>query len=246
MNKTELQKLKYEDLKEIAKTMDIKIPKTKDELIEKMLKCFNEYEKYKKEKVDKYQKIEQLGEKGKEGITYLVKDKKGNEYAMKTFKKNKSSDKIRYEAKLQQMAYKEGVSPEIIEIDTFSKYIIMEKMDNHLLDIMKKQNGNLTQIQQKQIIKIFKGLDNAKVFHGDSNLLNYMYKNKKIYIIDFGMSKEIDEKLIKKLNTETPNIDIMTLGFILKLKEFNCPKTSYSYLIKFLKDEDIKTFNINI
>ena len=71
-----------------------------------------------------------------------------------------------------------------------------------------------------------------------------MYKNKKLYIIDFGMSKEIDDKLTKKLGTETPNIDIMTLGFVLKLKEFKCPESSYSYLIKYISSDNQKKFNI--
>jgi hypothetical protein len=71
-----------------------------------------------------------------------------------------------------------------------------------------------------------------------------MYKDKKLYIIDFGMSKEIDEKLIKKLGTKTPNLDLMTLGFILKLKEFKCPFSSYSYLIKHIKEDEIQKFKL--
>lgn len=70
-------------------------------------------------------------------------------------------------------------------------------MDEHLFDVMKRQCGNITEIQQKQILDIFIKLDDALVFHGDSNILNYMLKNNKIYIIDFGMSKHIDEKLKK-------------------------------------------------
>jgi hypothetical protein len=87
MNISQLNVLTYNELKNIATGMDIKIPKKKEDLIIDMLKCFKEYEKYKKEKVDKYEKIKQLGEKGKEGTTYLVKTIDGNEYAMKTFKK---------------------------------------------------------------------------------------------------------------------------------------------------------------
>jgi len=34
-----------------------------------------------------YTIIKQIGNEGKEGKTFLVKDRKGNEYAMKTFKK---------------------------------------------------------------------------------------------------------------------------------------------------------------
>ena len=101
MNVDDLQKLKFDELKKIALGMDIKIPKTKAELVTIMFDCFREYENYKKEKIDKYTKIKQLGNKGKEGITYLVKTNDELKYAMKTFKKNKSSDKLRKEARFQ-------------------------------------------------------------------------------------------------------------------------------------------------
>lgn len=244
MNISQLNVLTYNELKNIATGMDIKIPKKKEDLIIDMLKCFKEYEKYKKEKVDKYEKIKQLGEKGKEGTTYLVKTIDGNEYAMKTFKKTKSSDRLRKEAYLQEKASEFNITPKIIEIDTISKYIVMEKLDEHLLDKMKKQDGNLTENQQKQIIKIFKFLDKAKVFHADSNILNYMFKGKKLYIIDFGMSQLIDEKLIKKLGIDTPNLTLMNLGFILKLKELKCPPSSYSYLITFISNKDKSKYGL--
>ena len=71
-----------------------------------------------------------------------------------------------------------------------------------------------------------------------------MLKGKKIYLIDYGFAKEINSKLIKKLKTDTPNIKIMLLGFILKLKELNCPSTSYDFLITFLSEDDIEMYNI--
>ena len=156
MDIEQLNILTYKELKEIALEMDIIIPKKKETLIRDMLICFKEYEKYKEQKVDKYIKIKQLGDKGKEGTTYLVKTIDNIQYAMKTFKKTKSSNKIRKETELQQKVSEYDIAPKIIEIDTVSKYIVMERMDNHLFDIMKKQNGMLKESQQKQIIKIFK------------------------------------------------------------------------------------------
>ena len=244
MDISQLNGLSYKELKEIALGMDIKIPKKKEDLVLEMLKCFKEYEKYKNEKIDKYEKIKQLGNKGKEGITYLVKTKDGKEYAMKTFRKTKSSDRLKKEVELQKMASEFNISPKVIEIDTVSKYIVMEKMDQHLIDIMKKQDGTLTEIQQKQVIKIFKTLDKAKVFHGDCNILNYMYKKTKLYIIDFGMSQLINENMVKKLGIDTPNLTLMNLGFILKLKELKCPPSSYSYLITFVSDKDKSKYGL--
>ena len=189
-------------------------------------------------KISIYKKYEQLGNVGKEGITYLVKNENGDEYAMKTFKKTKSSARIQNESDLQKKASLYEISPKIFDVNLEEKYIVMEKLDRHLFDVMKKQNGNLTKLQQQQIIKIYKNLDKSGVFHGDSNILNYMFKDKKLYMIDFGMSKHIDENLIKKVGTKNPNLDLMTLGFILKLKELKCPETSYSYLMTYVSDLD--------
>ena len=36
----------------------------------------------------------------------------------------------------------------------------------------------------------------------------------------------------------------MTLGFILKLKEMNCPAESYSYLLQFVKEDDKIQFKL--
>ena len=112
--------------------MGISPKRNKGNYIESISKAFTEYEEYKKEKIDKYTKIEQIGLKGKEGTTYLVKDKKGKEYAMKTFRKTKSSAKLQKEVELQEKMSKLGVAPKIYDYDVVSKYIVMEKMDKHL------------------------------------------------------------------------------------------------------------------
>ena len=195
-------------------------------------------------KINKYTKCEQLGNTGKEGVTYLVKNENGDEYAMKTFKKTKSSARLQNEANLQIKSSEYEISPKIIEVNVEEKYIVMEKLDRHLFDVMKKQNGNLTKLQQQQIIKIYKNLDKAGVFHGDSNILNYMYKERKLFMIDFGMSKYIDDNLIKKVGTRNPNLDLMTLGFILKLKELKCPETSYSHLLTYVSELDKEKYKL--
>jgi tRNA A-37 threonylcarbamoyl transferase component Bud32 len=240
-----LQNLSYNNLVKIGEDMGISVSKRKDELIDSILVCFKEYEEYKKEKIDKYTRVKQIGNKGKEGVTYLVKTQGGKTFAMKTFKKTKSSDRLIQEAELQERASEFGISPEVIDVDTVSKYIVMEKLDKHLVDIMEEQKGDLTEDQQKQIINIYKKLDQAKVFHGDSNILNYMLKKNRIYIIDFGMSKYIDDKLMKKLGTNTPNFTLMNLGFILKLKELECPPTAYCYLLKFVSKDDKTKYGLD-
>lgn len=227
-----LRSLTLPELKQIAKDVEL-VEENKEKLILKILKCFEEYEKHKKN----YKIGEQLGNKGKDGVTYLVTIE-GDEYAMKTFNKKKSKQNIQKEADLQEMASKYNIAPKIIDVDIVNNYIVMEKMDKHLYEVMKKQNGNLSEKQQKEILNIFNKLDEAKVLQNDANILNYMYKNNKLYIIDFGISKMIDEKLKKKLGSSRPNYEIMTVGFIIKLKELKCPETSYSYLLKHVSEEN--------
>ena len=245
MDYSQLEKYTCSELKMLAEKMDLRVYRGKTDLIRVITEAFKEYEDYKKEKIDKYERLEQLGEKGKEGTTFLVRNREGKEYAMKTFRKQKSSKNLKKESELQKMAAAMGASPEVIEIDTVSKYIVMERMDTHLVDLIKKQEGILTKHQQKQIISIYKKLDRAQVFHGDANLLNYMCKGRKLYIIDFGMAKEITPNLIKKLGTETPNMHIMTLGLAIKLRDSKYPKTSYAYILKHLSEDQKSQFGFN-
>lgn len=239
-----LNDLTYFELKTMAVEMGLKIRRSKKDLICTITKAFNEYNQYKKEKIDKYTQIKNLGE-GKEGTTYLVRTKEGREYAMKTFRKQKSSKNLRKEAELQQIAASVGISPNVIDIDTVSKYIVMDLMETHLWNHIVQNEGLLPKTFQKQIISIFKKLDSCGVFHADANIMNYMIKGKKLYIIDFGMAKQITSELKKKLKTNTPNMTFMTLGLVLKLKELNCPPQSYSYLARYISDHDKKRFEIN-
>lgn len=239
MNHSRLGKFTYTELRDIALDMGIKPRKSKDKLI----KDITEYIKNYNNSIT-YERQKQLGDRGKEGVTYLVRSPGESKYAMKTFRKRKSSNTLRKEAELQRQASTVGICPNIVDINTEDKYIVMQKMDKHLVEVMKEQNGDLTIQQQKQIVKIFKNLDNVKVFHGDSNIMNYMYKGRKLYIIDFGMSKYIDNKLIKKLGTSTPNMDIGLLGFILKLKELKTPSSAYSHLKTFISESDRQRFKL--
>lgn len=239
-----LEKTSHSELKKMAKEMDLPSHKSRSGYISDIQGAFSEYENYKTKKVDEYTRISQLGNKGKEGTTYLVRDSRNREFAMKTFRKTKSSNTLKNEYLLQKQASKAGIAPRVVEYDSVSKYIVMEKMDLHLVDLMKKQKGNLLRNQQMQILEIFEKLDEAKVFHADSNILNYMIKGPKIYLIDYGFSKEITTRLCKKLGTDQPNTRIMTLGLVLKLMEMKCPPSAWKYLKRKISDDEIKRFNI--
>jgi Kae1-associated kinase Bud32 len=243
MNYCNLEKYTLTELKQMAVKMELPMKRSKKEMIEIISKAFKEYEDYKKDKIDKYTRYEQLGDKGKEGVTYLVKDRHGKEYAMKTFRRDKSSQTLKNEFNLQKKASKGGITPRVHDFDTTSKYIVMDRMDSHLYEYIKKK-GYLCKKYQERILFIFNKLDEAGVFHGDANILNYMIKDNQVYIIDFGFSKEITPQLLKKLGTERPNYHLMTIGLILKLKELGLTDMSYKYLQKALPQEYVTKYKL--
>lgn len=229
MDFKKLDDFSYGDLKEIAIEMGLQVRKNKSDLISDIISAFKEYEEYKRKYVDKYQKIRQIGT-GKEGTVYLVRNRAGDEYAMKTFRSQKSIKTFLKEADLQRLASKAGVAPKVYMVDPVGKCIVMEKMDRHLLDVMKSQKGDLKKSQQLEIIDLYKKLDDAGVFQGDCNLNNYMYRDRKLYLIDYGLAKEITEKLCKKLDTDKPNTTLGLLAFVLKLKDMKYPETSWKHI----------------
>jgi tRNA A-37 threonylcarbamoyl transferase component Bud32 len=186
----------FNELKKMGEKMGLNMRRSRESMIKELTKGFQKYEEYKKNKFDKYKKVSKLGE-GKEGKTYFVIDKKNKEYAMKTFKKTKSSDTLRTEYNLQKKASSVGVAPLVYDYDTIGKRILMEKMDEHLLDRIKEKKA-CVKSQQLRILDIFKKLDEVSVFHNDANLSNYMLKGDTIYLIDYGFAKEITPKLKKK------------------------------------------------
>lgn len=243
MDIEKLSGLSYQELKDIGKKLSIPIPKSKVQLISDIMICLRDYEAYKKDHMDCYKKIKQLGEKGKEGTSFLVEVADGTQYAMKTFRPQKSVATLTREAELQKKGATEGISPEVIDVDLVGKAIVMEKLDRHLVDVMRKNNG-LSEQYQRQIIGIYKKLDSVGVFHGDANLLNYMLKGRKLYIIDYGMARAITPSLVAKLGTDTPNLNIMTLGLVLKLRDMGYPRTSYEYLVSKLSHRQVEKFNL--
>lgn len=178
----------------------------------------------------KYKIGRQLGLDGRDGKTFLVEDKFGCQYAMKKFKKNKSEKKIADEVLFQRVCSNVFISPKIVDVDLRKKFIVMEKMDFHLLDEINAKNGIFSKKRQHELVRILKKMDKLKIFHGDVNILNFMIKNGKLFVIDFGMSKKITDTLIKKVGTTHPNLRLVLLSFITKLAEAGVNANSISYL----------------
>ena len=180
--------------------------------------------------LDPYTVVKQLGSKGKDANVYLVRNSKGKLYARKQFRKNKNISAIKKEVDMQKIAASVKLSPKIIEYDLNKKYIIMQALDKNLFDLMKKKNGKISQKYQKEMLKIFKTLDQIGIFHKDPSPLNFMLDSKDdLYIIDFGMASNIN----KQKDGSNPNYDQMTLGMLLKLRSV-CPNVTYKVLEKSL------------
>lgn len=253
-----LNLLNVNDLREISKQVGIENPEniSKTDLISYLKNGFKKYglpdkdvEKNKVERLseeksrNKYKIIDKLGHEGKEGTIYLVtKGKK--EYAMKQFKQTKSENNIQKEAKLLKIAYKIGVAPKVYDVDLENKWIVMEKLNKSLFDILKENQGKLSKQYQKRMIEICKKLDEAEIYHGDPSPLNFMEKDGQLYIIDFGFGSYIDEKYIQKNNTSKPNISFMILGFLLKIKDV-CDMNNFKELLKVIPKQDIEKFGLN-
>ncbi len=208
----ELEELDTQSLKTIAQKFKVSHRGDKNTVIHNIYDRYCDIKKY-----ISYTYIKQLGHEGKDGRTFLALNDQNQQVAIKIFRKNKKSAAIEREVKLQKIAAEYGISPKILDYDGDGKYIVMEKLDINLYDCFRKQNGQLTTSQQKSIIALFHKLDQCKVFHGDPNPLNFMKKDKKWYVIDFGFAKPINKNTIVRYG-ETPNIKFMPFGFLLKLR----------------------------
>jgi tRNA A-37 threonylcarbamoyl transferase component Bud32 len=243
MEKDSLERLTISELRQMAEKMDLEPSRRKGDLIQQIRNAFNEWENYKKEKVERYEKIKSLGNKGREAVAFLVYDHKHKkEYAQKQYRKNKSSTAIRREYEFQKKASERGISPKVVDCDTISKTITMEKMEYDLIDLIQKQKGKLTRKQQEDILKLFDGLDNLGIFHADSNSLNLMYTTQdELKIIDYGFAEEITPRIIKKYGTDKPNRLYLTMGLISQLKRI-FPESKFIYLEKTINPELLDKF----
>lgn len=221
--------LSLTELKRNAKELGLSTTrKTKKDLIQSITSHYNQFHRFLN-----YTYIRQLGHQGLDGRTFLARHlETGNEVAIKIFKPTKSASSIRREAELQQRASEAGLSPRVHEFDGEGQFIVMDVMEENLFDVFRRQKGVMTTKQQKDVLRLFQELDRIGIFHQDPNLLNFMYKNKKLYIIDFGMAKRITES-IRRRHGPSPNMALMPLGFYLKAKSI-APECSLPYLEKML------------
>jgi tRNA A-37 threonylcarbamoyl transferase component Bud32 len=222
-------KISTTELRNIANRFKLPLNniRTKAQLIEVVSSRYHQLSKY-----IKYSYIKQLGFEGLDGRTFLIRDDQSKEFAIKIYKDSKKSKDIEKEVQLQRIACAGGVAPHIIEYSACGKFVVMERLTITLYHLFREQDNVLTREQQKNIIKLFIKLDEAKVFHGDPNPLNFMRKNGKWYAIDYGFATAIDNKCIAKYGS-SPNMTFMPVGLYLKFKEV-FPRIQLSYIEKYI------------
>lgn len=224
MDYSDIENWSIQKLRDVISGFRLKTRRSRTDMISDILEA----------KDASYIREKQLGDPGKDAVTYQVNKK----FALKQFKPRKSSKRIEEEADLQRRV--RGSAPKIIDVDLERKYILMEKLDRHLIDVNSEKTVSAD--HQIQLLNLYDSLDKEGIFHGDANPLNYMYKKlrggrTKLYVIDFGMSKKITPSLVKKLGTSSPNRHIMTLGMILKLKLLGFPYESYEILLTAIPEQ---------
>jgi predicted Ser/Thr protein kinase len=180
--------------------------------------------------MDKYF-IHRIIKKDKNSSVWNITDVNKNTYILKKIHKKNIYD-VYTEINFQNITSSYDISPTIFSCFFKKKSFVMEKLDNDLLYFLKKNNFVIPLKIQKRIVEIFRKLDTLRIFHGDSNLHNFMFKNNQLYIIDYGMSEKIDENFIKKNKTENPNMDLMGSVLILKLKKLGVKPKYYKYILE--------------
>lgn len=153
---------------------------------------------------DDFEVLKQLGQDGAQGVVSLVEFPNGLRAAMKQFKKTKSSARIQVEADFQQRAADAGIAPEVMHVDLDEKRIFMEPMSQRIVDVVTRGSARLSD----DLTHIMKTLDSIGILHNDGNALNLMLDyDDRLKILDFGLAKEINEKVRKKWQGE-PNIRV--------------------------------------
>ena len=156
------------------------------------------------------------GKKGREGTTF-----RAGEYAVKLFKKKKSSTKLAKEADLQSTAADYGVAPVVHFVSTTEKFIIMDALEETIVDKGRREKWtSLPAEYRAQLYALCKRLDTAGVVQNDGNPLNLMLDgNGRLFIIDYGFAMKIDRKVHKEYGPQ-PNVSLTLWSFSRRLGQY--------------------------
>jgi serine/threonine-protein kinase len=157
-----------------------------------------------------------LGE-GKFGTCYLVTDEK-TLFALKLLKKKKyqkNPNKAKFEEDILKTLRHEAIPRFIRKIDDESLIgFVLEYKQGITLETMIFSQGHVFTRNEiynmvKQLIDILKYLHGEGVVHRDIRLPNILFNDNRIYLIDFGLARWMDNKNFK------PERDFSCLGNVL-------------------------------
>lgn len=139
---------------------------------------------------------------GAEAVIYLkdnqiIKKRTKKSYRLPLLDEKLRSSRTRHESKIIEKLRKIIPTPKIIKTDENNKTIIMEFIDG------KKLSEHLENLNWKKICKqisfVITKLHNHNIIHGDLTTSNIIYKNNKVYFVDFGLgfhSHKIEDKAV--------------------------------------------------
>ena len=180
------------------------------------------------QKIDDYTIVQKIGE-GRYGICYQVSNH-SNQYILKQLKRGmlkKAGEKASFEEQTLMKLQHEGLPCFIkkIVLKNFYGYVLEYKPGRTLEDIIyldhhRFEKAEIYQIAV-QLIDIIKYLHSQGIVHRDIRIPNILYEDAKIYLIDFGLARFVNNKKYKE------DIDFAFLGdLILHLyySAFDSPK----------------------
>jgi Kae1-associated kinase Bud32 len=115
--------------------------------------------------------------------SFIIKERIKKGYRVKEIDEKIRRKRTKLEARIMREARRIGINvPQIIEENEFS--IKMEYVDGKVL-----RNVEIDEKIIKEIAKIIALLHQKNIIHGDLTTSNFILKDDKIYLIDFGLSK---------------------------------------------------------
>lgn len=179
---------------------------------------------------------------GAEAIIFLDEDKIIKKRISKNYRIKEIDEVLRKfrtkrEAKILQKLPKEIPSPELLKMDDKDMQVIMSFIEGKKVRDMLDSNLNICkEIGQKVAI-----MHNSGIVHGDLTTSNMIY-NKKVYLIDFGLSyfsKKIEDKAVDlhllRQALESKHYKVYDEAFRLVLDGYKDKSDSYVIIMDRLK-----------
>lgn len=152
----------------------------------------------------------------------IIKDRFEKKYRLKEIDQKLRKFRTKREAKILEKL-SDFSSPKLISTDK-KQEIVMEKINGPLVkDILENDYKKLSY----EIGKLVAGLHNKNIIHGDLTTSNMIF-NKKIFLIDFGLSffsHKIEDKAV----------DLKLLRQALESKHYKVYKEAYNEVLKAYK-----------